>query len=125
MVREPDATVQPSLQDDQLMAEHRIPRFKPQLRLEWRGQDGQSETEQRDHRTNLADSVTRNLRIRFSVHTAGHRSSVKISSRTPATGTLELDSCLRLNACGYGISALNRASGSVFIPMFSTISGRQ
>src|SRR5258707_13136313 len=70
MVREPDATVQPSLQDDQLMSEHRILRFKPQLRLEWRGQDGQSETEQRDHRTNLADSVTRKLRIRFSVHTA-------------------------------------------------------
>src|SRR5882757_11291332 len=69
MVREPDATVQPSLQDDQLMSEHRILRFKPQLRLEWRGQDGQSETEQRDHRTNLADSVTRKLRIRFSVHT--------------------------------------------------------
>jgi hypothetical protein len=43
---------------DQLMSERRILRFKPQLRLEWRGQDGQSETEQRDHHANLADSVT-------------------------------------------------------------------
>ena len=28
------------------MSKHRVLSFKPQLRLEWRGQDGQSETEQ-------------------------------------------------------------------------------
>jgi hypothetical protein len=28
------------------MSKHRILSFKPQLRLEWRGQDGQNETEQ-------------------------------------------------------------------------------
>jgi hypothetical protein len=43
MVREPDATMQPSSQDNQLMSKRRVLSFKPQLRLEWRGQDGQSE----------------------------------------------------------------------------------
>src|SRR6266478_2108753 len=45
MVREPDATVQLAPQNIQLMSKHRVLSFKPQLRLEWRGQDGQSETE--------------------------------------------------------------------------------
>jgi hypothetical protein len=44
MVRQPDATMQPTPQDDQLMSKHRVLCFKPQLRLEWRGQDGQNET---------------------------------------------------------------------------------
>jgi hypothetical protein len=43
-------------QDDQLMSEHRILRLKPALRLERRGQHGQNKTDERDHRTNLADS---------------------------------------------------------------------
>jgi hypothetical protein len=41
---------------DQLMSEHRILRLKPPLRLEGRGQNGQKKPNQRDHRTNLADS---------------------------------------------------------------------
>jgi hypothetical protein len=45
MVRESDATMQLTPQDNQLMSKHRILSFKPQLRLEWRGQDGQNETE--------------------------------------------------------------------------------
>ena len=45
-------------QDDQLMSEHRILRLKLALRLEWRGQYGQNKPNQRDHRANLADSVT-------------------------------------------------------------------
>src|ERR1700694_3690312 len=45
MVREPDATMRPAPQDIQLMSKHRVLSLKPQLRLEWRGQDGQSETE--------------------------------------------------------------------------------
>jgi hypothetical protein len=45
MVREPDATMQPTPQDNQLMSKHRVLSLKLQLRLEWRGQDGQSETE--------------------------------------------------------------------------------
>src|SRR3981081_1237706 len=69
MVRESDATTQPTLQDNQLMSKHHVLSFKPQLRLEWRGQDGQSETEQPDHSTSLGDSVTSSTQIRFSVHT--------------------------------------------------------
>jgi hypothetical protein len=70
MVRQPDATMQATPQDNQLMSEHRVLRFKPQLRLEWRGHDGQNETEQPDHSPSLGDSVTSSTRIRFSVHTA-------------------------------------------------------
>src|SRR5450631_4045630 len=70
MVREPDATMQPTLQDNQLMSKHRVLGFKPQLRLEWRGQDGQNETEQPDHPASLGDFFTSSTRIRFSVHTA-------------------------------------------------------
>jgi hypothetical protein len=51
------------------MSKHRILSFKPQLRLEWRGQDGQNETEQPDHSGSLGDSITSSTRIRFSVHT--------------------------------------------------------
>jgi len=43
MAREPDVTMQPKLQDNQLMSKHRVLSFKPQLRLEWRGQDGKNE----------------------------------------------------------------------------------
>src|SRR5258708_6559007 len=73
MVREPDATIQLTPQDNQLMSKHRILSFKPQLRLEWRGQDGQNETEQPDHSANLGDSITASTRIRFSVHTGADR----------------------------------------------------
>src|SRR5258707_12583391 len=69
MVRKPDATMQPTLQDNQLMSKHRVLSFKPQLRLEWRGQDGQSETEQPNHSASLGDSITSSTRMRFSVHT--------------------------------------------------------
>src|SRR6266481_4683593 len=69
IVREPDATTQPTLQDNQLMSKHRVLSFKPQLRLEWRGQDGQNETEQPDHSASLGDSITSSTQIRFSVHT--------------------------------------------------------
>jgi hypothetical protein len=53
MVREPDATRQPTPHDIQLMSKHRVLSFKPQPRLEWRGQDGQNETEQPDHSASL------------------------------------------------------------------------
>src|SRR3984893_13731876 len=66
MVREPDTTMQPAPQDNQLMSKHRVLSFKPQLRLEWRGQDGQSETEQPDHSASLSDSITLSTQIRFS-----------------------------------------------------------
>src|SRR6266702_8004528 len=69
MVREPDATMQPTPQDIQLMSKHRILSFKPQLRLEWQRQDGQHETEQPDHSASLCGSITSSTWIRFSVHT--------------------------------------------------------
>jgi hypothetical protein len=40
------------------MPKHRVLSLKPQLRLEWQGQDGQNETEQPDHSASLGDSVT-------------------------------------------------------------------
>jgi hypothetical protein len=70
MVREPDATM-PAPQDNQLMSKHRVLSFKPQLRLEWRGQDGQNVTEQPNHSARLGDSITSSTRMRFSVHTRG------------------------------------------------------
>src|SRR4030088_315971 len=69
MVGEPDATMQPAPQDNQLMSKHRVLSLKPYLRLERRGQDGQHETEQPDHSASLGDSITSSTRIRFSVHT--------------------------------------------------------
>jgi transcriptional regulator with XRE-family HTH domain len=36
-----------------------ILRLKPDVRLEWRGQNGQNEANQRDHRAKLADSIIR------------------------------------------------------------------
>jgi hypothetical protein len=69
MVRQPDATMQPALQDNQLMSKHRVLSFKPQLRLEWRGQDGQNEKEQPNHSASLGNSIASSTRIGFSVHT--------------------------------------------------------
>jgi hypothetical protein len=69
MVGEPDATMRPAPQDNQLMSKHRVLSFKPYLRLERRGQDGQSKTGQSDHSASLGDSITSSTRIRFSVHT--------------------------------------------------------
>jgi hypothetical protein len=64
--------MQPAPQDMQLMSKHRVLSLKPYLRLEWRGQDGQSETEQPDHSASLSDSITSSTRIRFSVHTGSY-----------------------------------------------------
>ena len=71
MVREPDATMQPASQDNQLMSKHGVLSFKPQLRLEWRGQNGQNETEHPDHYVSLGNYITSSTRIELSVHT-GH-----------------------------------------------------
>src|ERR1700738_831345 len=57
MVGEADATMQPAPQDKQLMSKHRVLSLQPYLRLEWRGQDGQNETEQPDHSASLSDSI--------------------------------------------------------------------
>jgi hypothetical protein len=83
MVGEPDATMQPAPQDNQLMPKHRVLNLKPYLRLEWRGQDGQSETEQPDHSASLGDSITSSTRIRFSVRTGGHEDRRDLSYYAP------------------------------------------
>src|SRR6266446_1236663 len=49
-IRELDATAQPPLQYNQLMSECRVLCLKSALRLERRGNQGQKEAEQRDHR---------------------------------------------------------------------------
>src|SRR4029077_13408801 len=59
VVREASPAFQLASQDDQLMSKHCILRLKPDVRLEWRGQHGQNEADQRDHRANLADSIIR------------------------------------------------------------------
>src|SRR5450631_4019032 len=69
MVREPDATMQPTPHDNQLMPKQRVLSLKSQLRLEWRAQNGQNETKQPDHSASLGDSITSSTGIRFSVHT--------------------------------------------------------
>jgi hypothetical protein len=61
--------MQPAPQDNQLMSKHRVLGFKPQLRPEWRDQDGQNEPEQPDHSASLGDFVTASTRIGFSAHT--------------------------------------------------------
>jgi hypothetical protein len=45
-----DATAHPPLQHDQLMTERSVLCLKSALRLEGRDEQGQEETEQRDHR---------------------------------------------------------------------------
>jgi hypothetical protein len=71
MVRQPDATVQSAPQDIQLMSKNRALGFKPDLRLEWRGK--QNETEQPNHSASLGDSITASTRMRFLVHTRTDR----------------------------------------------------
>jgi hypothetical protein len=53
------------------MSKHHVLSFKPQLRLELRGQHRQNETEQPDHFASLGDSITPSTPIRFSVHPSG------------------------------------------------------
>jgi hypothetical protein len=92
MVREPDATMQPTLQDNQLMSKHRVLGFKPQLRLEWRGQDGQNEAKQPDHSASLGDFITSSTRIRFSVHTT-------LTNQRAVSGETDFNRRLNYSCC--------------------------
>ena len=60
---------------------NRILRLKPALRLEWRGQDGQNETEQPDHSASSGDSITSSTQITFSVHTIPRPSPASMPNR--------------------------------------------
>jgi hypothetical protein len=113
MVREPDATMQPTPQDNQLMSQHRVLSFKPQLRLERRGQDGQNETEQPDHSTSLGDSVTSSTRMRFSAHTT---SRIWFAVGTGPQKASQIASRWK--------NPLHRPNSSPPLPTFSTASRR-
>src|ERR1700687_5903648 len=69
VVREASPALQLASQDHQLMSKNCILRLKPDVRLEWRGQHGQNEADQRNHRANLADSIIRSTWIGFWVAT--------------------------------------------------------
>ena len=59
VVRKPGSAAHLTPQNDQLMSERRVLCFKPALRLEWRGQDGQDEAEQCKHNAlTLGDSLS-------------------------------------------------------------------
>jgi hypothetical protein len=45
LVREPDTALEPAPQNSQLMPKYRVLSLKPHLRLDWRGQDSQDETQ--------------------------------------------------------------------------------
>src|SRR5256885_13946118 len=82
--------MQPTPQNNQLMSKHRVLSLKPQLRLEWRGQDRQSETEQPDHSASLGDSIRSSTRIRFSVHTTMKKPS-KTAAELEASIKVEME----------------------------------
>jgi hypothetical protein len=86
MVREPDATMLTAPQDIQLMSKHCVLSFKPQLRLERQGQDGQNEMKQPDHSASLGDSITSSTRIRFSVHARTCADSLACQRISTASG---------------------------------------
>jgi hypothetical protein len=71
-------------QDNQLMSQHRVLSFKPRLRLEWRGQDGQNETEQPDHSASSGDSITSSTPIGFSDSTCCSQCSPIASRPMPS-----------------------------------------
>jgi hypothetical protein len=59
VVPQPDPALNLTPQPDQLTSERRILCLKSALRLKWRGQDGQDEAEQGEHRPlTLGDSVS-------------------------------------------------------------------
>src|SRR6266403_422326 len=70
------------INSDKVFGTHnRVLSFKPQLRLECRGQDGQNETEQPDHSASLGDSITSSTQITFSVHTIPRPSPASMPNR--------------------------------------------
>src|SRR5712664_2891345 len=73
VVRETSPALQLTPQDRQLMSERGMLSLKPDLRLEWRGQDRHDETQEPDHSASLGDSGASSTRIKFSVHTGLHR----------------------------------------------------
>jgi hypothetical protein len=63
IVREPDATMHSTPQDDQLMSKHRVSASSRNFDLN--GKARTARTKQPDHSTSLGDSVTSSTRMRF------------------------------------------------------------
>src|ERR1700746_3536831 len=82
--------MQPAPQDIQLMSKHRVLSIKPQLRLEWRDQDGQNEKEQPYHSASLGDSIAPSRRIGFSVHMSLPRSRLSRDRAPSLPGSASL-----------------------------------
>jgi hypothetical protein len=59
------------------------------VRPEWRNLNGQQEREQRNHRSTISDSIKREHRMRFSVHTGSARAPSKL--RKALCGVTNLD----------------------------------
>jgi hypothetical protein len=111
------------------MSKHRVLSFKPQLRLEWRGQDGQNETEQPDHSASLGDSITSSTRIRFSVQTVALPSA--FSDLRNGHGNAGVD-LLRIEAWrqrgvgevhGFGLLADKQYTGQMLLQPFGLLNG--
>jgi len=84
-----DTATQLAPQNNQLMPKHRVLSFKPDLRLEGRGHDGQNETEQPDHSASLSDSITSSTRTRFPVHTTVRPTPTTVDRVTMVDGTTD------------------------------------
>ena len=95
-------------QNNQLMSKRRVLSFKPQLRLEWRGQDGQSETEQPDHFASLGDFITSSTRISF-----------RYTQAALYLGKKEGKELVYMGRVGTAVN--NRRSGSFFAGHMATI----
>ena len=98
---------------------NRVLSFKPQLRLEWRGQDGQHETEQPDHSASLGDSITASTRIRFSVHTGlqtSQNSNQQIGLHPPNLSIGLLEAIKRFGA-RRSLAGVSRGLPSAHTPM--------
>jgi hypothetical protein len=65
------------------MSERDILSLKPDLRLEWQGQDGHDETQEPDHSASLGDSGAPSTRIKFSVHTGVIRVTLTVGPSLP------------------------------------------
>src|SRR5258707_12313919 len=75
LVCEPNATTRPAPQDNQLMSKHRVLGFKPKLRPEWRGQDGQRKEFSKEH-----ENATQSLEHDYGVSeplVAGFRTAMR------------------------------------------------
>src|SRR5258708_28242244 len=108
------------------MSERGIFGLKPDLRLEWRGQGGQYETQKPDHSASLGDSVTPSTRIGFSAHTGCETSANRGSAMD--LGAVEAPTIQRSELCRRPKPSASRSAKSsehLRPPNASTVSETQ